>query len=99
MEALSLKMIASNQSRPLLEAFGWAGIRHSEKPVSNIDAVKDAGPFTQTILAFCAILIPVSVCVYLSNLEPLFEVKSVEVIHSDVIVIVMLLFVAVRSLV
>src|SRR3954465_4488161 len=82
-----------SQPRPLLEAFGWAGTARQDV------LRKEAAPFFQTVLAWCAILIPVSVCLYLADLEPLFELKSVQLIHTDVIVSLMLLLVFARGLI
>lgn len=91
-------MATASQSRPLLEAFGWAGSSRAKS--SRQEAVKkDAGPLTQSILAICGVLIPIAVCLYLSDLEPLFELKSVEFIHPDVVVIFMVLLVAARALI
>lgn len=88
----------NSQSRPLLEAFGWGGTSRKAAKLRSQETA-ESGSLTQTVLAVLAILIPISVCVYLSDLEPLFQIKSVEFIHTDVIAILMLLLVVGRSLV
>jgi O-antigen ligase len=76
---------------PLLNAF-----RRHNSPAAKLEAA-DHGSF-EAFLSFLACLIPISVCVYLVDNQPLFSIGDVEFTQPDVVAVVLVISVLARSL-
>lgn len=79
------------RSTPLLTAFGFRSIKTETQPQEGAES-------SQRFVMCVAYLIPVAVCLYLANIEPLSTVGTVEFTHPDVVVVALGLFVFLHSL-
>jgi O-antigen ligase len=76
----------SSRATPLLDAL-----------ISTGESVTARGRF-DTLLTALACLIPISVCLYLADVQPLFAVGSVQFIHADLVVVCLVVVVLARGL-
>lgn len=81
-------------STPLLSAFrSRATVAHKSKTTELA-----SGNGFQALLTLLACLIPVGVCLYMVEVEPLFSIQDVEFTEPDVVVIVLVVVVMARAL-
>lgn len=77
---------------PLLDAF-----RTRREEVTRTQSLA-AGSWTRAFVLVLAALLPVAVCIYLSTLDPIGTIKTIEFTQPDVIVICLALLVLVRAM-
>jgi len=82
---------AISTTTPLLNSFRAATRKRAQ--------IMSCGPWFGSLLTVLACLMVVAICWYLASVEPLFEFKSVEFTHPDLVVCIILLAVVARGVI